>query len=86
MIKKVKVLFICSQPVPTPELNEILHHEKVNVSKTNFNKYNALFVLCNSEEDLYAFLAATFISKLYTVGCKPVLPPDFKAKRSVTLW
>ena len=29
------------------------------------------------------FYSATCISKLYTVGCKPVLPPDRKAKRSV---
>ena len=27
MINKVKVLFNSSQPVITPELNEILHHE-----------------------------------------------------------
>ena len=52
MINKVKVLFNSSQPVTTSELNEILHHEKVNVSKTYFNKYKELFVLCNSEEDL----------------------------------
>ena len=31
------------------------------------------------------FFSATCIAKLYTVGCKPVLPPDLKAKRSVTL-
>ena len=79
------VLFNSSQPVTTPELNEILHHEKVNVSKTYFNKYNELFLLCNSEEDLDALFSATCISKLYTVGCKPVLPPDLKAKRSVIL-
>ena len=54
MINKVKVLFNSSQPVTTPELSEILHHEKVNVSKTYFNKYKELFVLCNSEEDLDA--------------------------------
>ena len=85
MINKVKVLFSSGQPVTTPELNEILHHKKVNVSKTYFNKYNELFVLCNSEEDLDALFSATCISKLYSVGCKPVLPPDLKAKRSVIL-
>ena len=42
-------------------------------------------MLCNSEEDLDAPFSATCISKLYTVGCKPVLPPDLKAKRSVIL-
>ena len=54
MLNKVKVFFNSSQPVTTPEANEIFHHEKVNVSKTYFNKYNELFVLCNSEEDLDA--------------------------------
>ena len=68
MINKVKALFNSSQPVTTPELNEILHHEKVNVSKTYFNKYNELFVLCNSEADLDAIFSETCISKLYTVG------------------
>ena len=57
MINKVKVLFNSSQPVTTPELNEIFHHEKVKVSKTYFNKYNELFVLCNSEEDLDAIFS-----------------------------
>ena len=85
MINKVKVLFNNSQKVTTPALNEILHHEKVNVFKTYFNKYTEIFVLCNSEEDLDALFSATCISKLYTVGCKPVLPPDLKAKRSVIL-
>ena len=84
MINKVKVLVNSSQPVTTPELNEILQ-EKVNVSKTYFNKYNEIFVLCNSEEDLDAIFSETCISKLYTVGCKPALPPDLKAKRSVIL-
>ena len=42
MINKVKVLFNSSKPVTTPELEEILHHEKVNVSKTYFNKYKEL--------------------------------------------
>ena len=85
MINKVKVSFNSRQPVTTPELNEILHHEKVNVSKRYFNKYNELFVLYNSEEDLDALFSATCISKLYTVWCKPVLPPDLKAKRFVIL-
>ena len=78
-------MFNSSQPVTTPELNEILHHEKVNVSKTYFNKYNELFVLCNSEEDLNAIFSETCISKLYTVGCKPVLHPDLITKRSIIL-
>ena len=59
MINKVKVLFNSSQPVTTPELNEILDHEKINVSTTYFNKYNNFFVLCNSEEDLDALFSAT---------------------------
>ena len=78
-------MFNSSQKITTIELNKILHHEKVNVSKTYFNKYKELFVLCNSEEDLDAIFSETCISKLYTVGCKPVLPPDLKAKRSVIL-
>ena len=57
----------------------------MNVSKTYFNKYNELFVLCKSDEDLDDLFSATCTSKLYTVGCKPVLPPDLKAKRSVKL-
>ena len=64
MINKVKVLFNSSQTVTTPELNEILHHEKVNGSKTYFNKYKELFVLCNSEEDLDGIFSETCISKL----------------------
>ena len=35
-------------------------------------------MLCNSAEDLDALFS-------HTVGCKPVLPPDLKAKRSVIL-
>ena len=31
------------------------------------------------------FFSAACISKLYTVECKPILPPDLKAKRSVIL-
>ena len=42
-------------------------------------------MLCNYEEDLDAIFSETCIAKLYTVGCKPVLPPDLKAKRSVIL-
>ena len=53
--------------------------------KHYFNKYNELFVLCNSAEDLDALFSATCISKLHTVGCKPDLSPDLKAKRSVIL-
>lgn len=32
----------------------ILYHEKVNVSKTYFDKHNKLFMLCNSSDDLDA--------------------------------
>ena len=46
---------------------------------------NELFLLCNTNEHLDALFSATCISKLYTVGCKPVLPSDLKAKRSVIL-
>ena len=33
----------------------------------------------------HGLFSAMCISKLYTVGCQPVLPPDLKAKRSVIL-
>ena len=51
-MNKVKILFDSSRPVTTPALTEILHRKKVNVSKTYFNKYNELFMLCNSSDDL----------------------------------
>ena len=57
MINMVKEMFNRRMPVTSPELNEILHHEKVNVSTTYFNKYNELFVLCYSAEDLDAPIA-----------------------------
>ena len=82
-MNKVKILFNCSQPVTTPALTEILHHEKVNLSKTYFNKYNELFVLCNSSDDLDTLFSSGCISELEAVGCKPIVPPDLKAKRSL---
>ena len=78
-------MFNNSRPVTTPALNEILHHEKVNVSKTYFNKYNELFVLCNTSDDLDTQYSSGCISELVAVGCKPILPPDLKEKRSVML-
>ena len=84
-MNKVKILFNSSRPVTTPALTEILHHEKVNISKTYFNKYNELFVLCNSSDDLDTLFSSGCISELEAVGCKPILPPDLKAKRSLIL-
>ena len=81
-MNKVKILFNSSRPITTPALNEFLHREKVNVSKTYFNKYNELFMLCNSSDDLDILFSAGCISELEAVGCKPILPPDLKAKRS----
>ena len=84
-MNRVKILFNSSRPVITTALNEILHREKVNVSKTYFNKYSELFALCNSSDDLDTLFSPSCISELETVGCKPILPPDLKAKRSVIL-
>ena len=67
-MNKVKTLFISSQPVTTPALNEILHHEKVKVSKTYINKYNELFMLCNSSYDLDALFSSRCISVLEALG------------------
>ena len=83
-MNKVKILFNSSRPVATPVLTEIfLYHEKVNVSKTYLNKYNEFFVLCNSSDDLYTVFSSGCISELEAAGCKPILPPDLKAKRSL---
>ena len=79
-MNKVKILFNSSRPVTTPALTEILHREKVNVSKTYFNKYNELFLLCNSSDDLDTLFFSGCISELEAVGCKLILPPDLKAK------
>ena len=87
-MNRVKILFNSSRPVTTAALNEILHREKVNIFKTYFNKYNKyneLFMLCNSSDYLDALFSPSCISELETVGCKPILPPDLKAKRSVIL-
>ena len=84
-MNKVNILFNSSRPVTTPALTEILHREKVNVSKTYFNKYNELFVLCYSSEDLDTLFSSGCFSELEAVGCKPILPPDLKAKRSLIL-
>ena len=81
-MNKVKILFNSSRPVTTPALTEI-HCEKVNVSKTYFNKYTELFMLCNSTDDLDTLFSSGCISELEAVGCKPILPPDLKAKRSL---
>ena len=82
---KVKILFNSTRPVTTPALTEILHREKVNVYRTYFNKYNELFVLCNSSDDLDALFSSGCISEQEAVGCKPILPPDLKVKRSLIL-
>ena len=84
-MNKVKILFNRRRPVTTPALNKILHGEKVNVSKTYFNKYNELFVLCNSSAELDTLFSSACISELEAVGCKLILPPDLKAKRSLIL-
>ena len=83
-MNKVKTLFKSSRPVTTLALNA-LHHETVNVSKTYFNKYNKLFLLCNSSDDLDTIFFSHCILELEAVGCKPILPPDLTAKRSVIL-
>ena len=70
-MNKLKILFNSSLPVTTPALTEILHREKVNVSKTYFNKYNELFVLCNSADDLDTLFSSGFNSELEAVRCKP---------------
>ena len=64
---------------------EILHHEKVNVSKTYFNKYNELFVLCNSSDDQDTHFFSGCISELEAEGCKHILPPDLKVKGSTVI-
>ena len=84
-MNKVKILFNSSRPVTTPTLTKILHREKMNVSKTYFNKYNELFVLCTSSDDLDTLFSSCCILELEAVGCKPILPPDLKAKRSLIL-
>ena len=63
----------------------LIHCEKVNVSKTYSNKYNELFMLCNSSDDLDTLFSSGCISELEAVGCKPILPPDLKVKRSLIL-
>ena len=63
-MNKVKILFNSRRPFTTPALNEIFHHEKVNVSKTYSNKYNKLFVLCNSSHYLDTLL------HLVASGCR----------------
>ena len=84
-MNKVKILFNSSRHVTTPALTEILHREKEKVSKTYFNKYNELFVLCDSSEDLDTMFSSGCIWELEAVGCKPILPPDLKVKRSLIL-
>ena len=87
---KVKILFDSSLPVTTPALNETLHHEKVNVSKTYFNKLNELFMLCNSSNDLDTLFSSGGISELEAVGWKSFLPPHHKPNqkfiKGATLW
>ena len=84
-MNKVKILFNSRRPFTTLALNEIIHNEKVNVSKTYFNKCNELFVLCNSSDELDTLFSSGCISDLEAVGFKPILPPDLKVKRSVIL-
>ena len=85
-MNKVKISFNSSRPVTTPAPTKIFHCEKVNVSKTYFNKYNELFMLCNSSDDLDTQFSSGCISELEAVGCKPILPPDLKAKTSLILY
>ena len=84
-MNKVKILFNYTWPVTTPALTEFLHRKKVNVSKTYYNKYNEIFVLCNSSDGLDTLFSSGCISELEAVGCKPILPPDLKVKRSLVL-
>ena len=70
-MNKIKVLFNSSRPVTTPALTEILHLENVNVSKTYFNKYNELFVLCNSSDDLDTLFSSGCISERRQWGANP---------------
>ena len=44
-----------------------------------------IFVLCNSSDDLDTLFSSGCISELEAVGCKPILPPDLKAKKSLIL-
>ena len=84
-MNKVKILSNSNRPVTTTALTEILHREKVNVSKIYFDKYIELFVLCNSSDDLDTLFSSGCISELEAAGCKPILLPDLKAKRSLML-
>ena len=79
-MNKVKKLFNSSQPVTTSALTEILHHDEVIFSKTYFNKYNEIFVLCNSSDDLNTLFSSGCISELEAVRCKPILPPNLKRR------
>ena len=42
-------------------------------------------MLCNTSDDLDILFSSGCISELKAVGCKPILPPDLKAKRSLIL-
>ena len=42
-------------------------------------------MLCNSSDDLDTLFSSGCISELEAVGCKPILPPDLKAKRSLIM-
>ena len=42
-------------------------------------------MLCNSSDDLDTLFSSGCISELEAVRCKPILPPDLKAKRSLIL-
>ena len=57
-MNNVKILFNNRIAVTTPELNEILDHEKINVFQAYFNKFNELLVLCNSPDD-YRYTASS---------------------------
>ena len=50
-----------------------------------FNKFNELFVLCNSSDALDTLFSSGCISELDAVVRKPILPPDLKVKRSLIL-
>ena len=42
-------------------------------------------MLCNSSDDLDTLVSSGCFSELEAVGCKPILPPDLKVKRSLVL-
>ena len=43
-------------------------------------------MLCNSSDDLDTLFSSACISQLEALGCKPIMSPDIKAKRTLILW